>query len=108
MEMVWAAKGSLSCPALPNNRVDGARHGGDRWIALRLSPDFDDQRRLLPRSQLDMCAQACGDSHEDAVRVGEMDEAGDPLLLVARAKALDGRFLGGKGSVEVVGAHAVT
>ena len=41
-----------------------------------------------------------------ALALGGVDEARDPLLLVAGAQALDDRLLGGKGAVEVAGAHA--
>ena len=36
----------------------------------------------------------------------DFGETGGPLLLVAGAQALDDRLLGGKGAVEIAGAHA--
>ena len=86
--------------------VDGTGDGGDRRVARRLRPDFDDQAHLWPRPEADMLAKTGVDGGEDVLDFGEPAEVLDPFLLVALAETLDDRFLGREGAVEITGAHA--
>ena len=88
--------------------VDRPRHRGDAGIARRLGPDLDDHARLFRRLARTTCSRkpARTASTMSAPSARSSAKSSARSCLVARAEALDDRFLGREGAVEVAGAHA--